>query len=123
MALWPIALPDPKISGYGLNPVDPIIRTDMEGGNVRTRRRSTARLDKVSVLWSLSDAEFALFRGWYDDAVSGINGGSSWFTCSLAVGTSGTSVVEARFTAIWQAKPMPGLQYWDVTATLEVRYA
>ena len=123
MAFWPTTLPAPLVQGYKIAPADQVIRTDMEGGNIRARRRSTARLDKIPCAWMFTDAQLTIFRSWYDDSATGINGGASWFTIDLAVGSTGLDVVEARFTGIWQAQPVSGLLFWEVTATLEVRYA
>ena len=35
MATWPTTLPAPMAQGYGIDPVDPVIRTDMEVGAAR----------------------------------------------------------------------------------------
>ena len=121
MATWLSTLPDPLVPGYGLNPIDQVIHTDMEGGGSRSRRRSAARKDKVSCSWKFTDAQFALFRDWFDDDVAGADGGAAWFTISLPVGATGIDSVEAKFAGIWQSKPISGLLTWEVSATLEVR--
>ena len=119
MATWPITLPRTLATGYDLNPVDPSIRTDMEVGAARTRRRTSARNDKVGVNWIFSDSEMAIFRDWFDDPAQ-CAGGSAWFATKLALGTGGVVAVEARFVGIWKSVVIPPLM-WSVTATLEVR--
>lgn len=119
MAAWPSTLPPPLASGYGINPVDPTIRTDMEVGAARVRRRTAARNDKVSVSWVMTDAQFAIFRVWYDDAAEAA-GGAAWFSASLAVGTGGIVPLEARFSGAWKSAHLGALR-WSVTAELEVR--
>lgn len=116
MAIWPSTLPRPQVAGYQVAPVDPAVRTDMEVGAARVRRRTAARNDQVSAVWRLTDAEMDVFRAWWDSA-----GAGAWFTgLSLALGDGGLTAVEARFVGTWQASVLPGLN-WDVSARLEVR--
>lgn len=121
MPTWPATLPAPMVAGYALNPVDMTARTEMEAGPARVRRRSSARVDMVPVQWSVSDAQMAIFRAWFDDPAEA-NGGAAWFTVSLLMGNGGTQTVSARFSGIWQAAYVPHLR-WQVQATLEVRDA
>lgn len=124
MAYWPTTLPPPVFNGYQLAQIDPAIRTTMEGGNVRARRRTTARTDRITCVVVLTDSEFYTFRAWFDDA-GGANGGASWFDVSLQVGginSSALQTVEATFAAVWSASH-PLYNQWEVTMPLEVRYA
>ena len=63
---WPDTLPGPSAPGYGLTPIDPTVRTAMEVGPQRTRRRTLARMDRVKVQWRFSAQEYAVFRKWYE---------------------------------------------------------
>jgi hypothetical protein len=119
MATWPSTLPVPSYDGYALDPVDPVIRTDMEVGSGRSRRRTKARNDKINVTWRLTDAEMATFRTWFDDDAQAA-GGSAWFTTTLATGATGLDSVEARFSGMWKGSLSGGMN-WTITATLEVR--
>ena len=112
--------PVPLVEGYALNPVDPVIRSEMESGPPRARRTSYARNDKINVSWLMTDATFAAFRVWFDSD-EGAGGGAAWFNMDLPVGEYGFRTVEARFASIWQAAPNGTLR-WKVTATLELRY-
>ena len=119
MATWPATLPAPLAAGYGVQPADPVARTDMEAGPPRMRRRTAVRNDRVPVAFVLDAAQMAAFRAWFDDAATGIAGGSAWFDVSLDVG-EGAAAVEARFLAVWQAEQLaPGL--WRVSANWELR--
>jgi hypothetical protein len=120
MASWPGTLPNPTAAGYQLQPGDQTLRTEMEVGSPRVRRRTVVRNDRVAVAWVLTDTQLDALRDWFDDASTGIAGGSAWFTVSLAVG--GNTLLEskeARFVGPFQAAREQ--TRWRVTATLEVR--
>jgi len=119
VAAWPSSLPDPLLAGYQLVPVDPAIRTDMEFGAQRVRRRSAARNDRISLAWQLTDAQMAIFRAWYETDAQAA-GGAAWFYVTLAVGDGGAMQKEARFDGAWQATRQGGRTWW-VTAQVEVR--
>ncbi len=124
MAYWPVTLPAPRHDGYQLAQIDPAIRTAMEGGNVRSRRRTTARTDRIACTVRLTNTQFYTFRAWFD-ASDGANGGVSWFTVSLRTGGingSALQTVEATFSGIWTSEH-PSHDTWLVTMPLEVRYA
>lgn len=119
MASWPSTLPAPLLSGYTLDPVDPVIRTDMEFGAARSRTRTKSRNDKLGAAWVFTDAQMAIFRVWYDNPAECAYG-SAWFTISLALGETGLDSCSARFASVWKAALLPG-KAWQVSATLEVR--
>ena len=120
MSSWPTTLPIPTAAGYTLKPVDQSIRTDMEGGAARARRRTTARNDKASAAWYLTDAQLAIFRAWFDNSETGAAGGAAWFSISLPVGSSGMTTVTARFIGTYTASYSDN-SCWTVTAELEIR--
>ena len=117
MATWPATLPPPEKTGYQLAPTDPTIRTEMEVGLPRTRRRTAARDDRITVTWKFTDAQMQTFRTFFNGDGQG---GAAWFTIDLASGNTGIDSESARFASMWQAELLPGLN-WRVTATLEVR--
>jgi len=119
MASYPTTLPLPS-TDYSLEPVDPVARTDMESGPSRSRRRTKARNDHVSVSWNMSDAQLKIFRDWFDDDTTGINGGASWFTVDLLIGNTAFDNVTAKFAGIYTAKYTEYMR-WMVSAKLEIR--
>lgn len=120
MATWPSTLPPPLADGYQLQPTDQAIRTDMETGAPRVRRRTAARNDKLSLSWQFTDAEMAIFRAWYENDSTGAAGGAGWFTSSVKIGTGGLVSLACRFSGVYQATYNPGSS-WRVTAQVEVR--
>ncbi|WP_028319348.1 hypothetical protein [Desulfobulbus elongatus] len=123
MATWPSILPAPRMSGYRLAPIDPAIRTQMEGANTRVRRRSRVRTDRVTCTLRLTDDQLFYFRQFFDDP-TGANGGAAWFGIDLITGSdlAGIVTVEAVFASMWEAE-YAGHNKWLVTMPLEVRYA
>lgn len=119
MASFPSDLPAPLLEGYTLMPVDPSIRTDMEVGGQRVRRRTKARNDRVELSWCFTDAQMNTFRTWFEDDTTGISGGASWFDIKLNIGLGGATDEEARFAQMWKAQR--DSQYWKVSATVEIR--
>lgn len=120
MASWPAGLPNPNGTGYTLEPISPFVRTDMEVGAARSRRRTFARNDALSLSWTFTDAQMATFRAWFENSSTGINGGASWFTVSVPVGNTGFSSLEARFMEMYKAAQF-GQLFWTVSAKIELR--
>ena len=113
---WPATLPLPSIEGYGLHPGEAILRTEMEAGPARQRRRYTQVPSRISVRWTFRRDQFALFEAWYRWHAKE---GGEWFEIEL-LGGIGMSVHEARFTKPFDAKPRSGI-LWEVTSELEIR--
>lgn len=67
MRIWPDPLPTASYPGYGLSPIDPVIRTDFQRGDPRVRLATKTRRDRVSLQWIFTDAEMAAFRSWFHD--------------------------------------------------------
>ena len=80
MRRWPDTLPTPSAPGFGLSPVDPVIRSDMEVGMARVRRVTFARQDLVDMAWRFTDAEMAAFRAWWNDEPWSLAGDSDSLT-------------------------------------------
>jgi hypothetical protein len=119
LAAFPSTLPPMEIPGYVRKPVDPVTRTEMDGGNTRSRRRFTAVPDMVSVTWRFTPAEYAIFVAWHHTTLLD---GAAWFTINL-VGIGGTiASMTAKFAGMYQATLLSGL-HQEVSATLETQVA
>ncbi len=119
MASWPATLPNPLIAGHAVSMVDPVIRTEMESGASRKRRRTFARNDHLTLSWVMSGAQVAIFRAWFDSN-TGASGGAAWFTVDLAIATGGSVTVDASFLKAPQITRI-GQESWSVSGELEVR--
>ena len=116
MATWP--LPTVKPTGvFDIAPVDQTIRTEMEVGTARVRRRTSARNDMFTTAWLMSNTQVATFRNWFDTS---INGGASWFDIALPLASTVESTVQARFRGPY-AITHAGGTYWKIAGVLEIR--
>ena len=113
---WPGKLPLPTVEDYGVQPGDAILRTEMEAGPARQRRRFTQVPSRVSVRWIMRRDQFALFEAWYRWQAKE---GGAWFEIEL-LGGLGLLTQEARFTRQFQAQLLGGT-LWEINAELEIR--
>ena len=113
---WPDRLPLPTLEGYGVQPGEAVLRTEMEAGPARQRRRFTDAPSRIAVRWVLRPDQFALFEAWYRWAAAE---GGAWFEMDL-LGGLGLLPQEARFTRQFDARPWRG-RLWEVTSELEIR--
>ena len=113
---WPTTLPLPSVEGYGLHPGEAILRTEMEAGPARQRRRYTQVPSRISARWVFRREQFALFEAWYRWHAKE---GGEWFEINL-LGGLGLVIHEARFTRPFDAQPRSGV-LWEVSSELEIR--
>lgn len=119
MAAYPSTLPALVAQDYGVQPFDPVVRTQMDVGSARSRRISQARADTVPCSVVYNDAQYKAFREWFDDP-AGAAGGAAWFDFRLAVGEGGKTAKEVKFKSIWRAQ-LVGPLVWRVSMELETR--
>lgn len=62
---WPSTLPQPEQSGYGEQAPNSTIRTEMDAGPVKMRRRYTAAPRLFSLTYHLTAAEVATLDAFY----------------------------------------------------------
>ena len=63
---WPVGLPDGLLmEGLSIEPQNIVIRTSMDAGPVKARRRYTARTIKYSGMQRFDRAEFVVFEQFY----------------------------------------------------------
>lgn len=122
MATWPSMLPSASSpSGYGLAPQSKNVRTQMEIGPARVRRRTRSAPVSVDVQFIFTQQEMAIFEAWFEHE---IDNGAAWFSAPYFNG-SGLTTVEARF--VEEEEPyrarMAGPLEFSVTARWEVRNA
>lgn len=118
MEIWPYSLlPDP-IRTYSIDRVGSVVRTNMDSGRIRQRKRFTRDIRMFSVEWLFDDFQFEVFQSFFAHT---INQGSDFFTVDLWIG-DGFSSVSARFeNGTYQTSFTD--PHWAVSASLEVENA
>ncbi|MEN9903707.1 MAG: hypothetical protein RLZZ555_272 [Pseudomonadota bacterium] len=114
---YPAELPLPLRSGYGMNHVSPMMRTDLESGRARQRRRYTSVPSIASVSWVMTQSEAQLFEAWFRWTLSD---GAEWFNATLRT-PLGLRPYECRFAGMYSGPDLVGVDRWQFSADLEIR--
>lgn len=114
---YPAGLPLPLQTGYGLQTVSPLMRTEMQSGRARQRRTFTSVPQSVTVAWLLTTPQAALFENFFQVALTD---GSSWFFAELQT-PLGIMPLECRFVDIYSGPSLIGFNKWSINATLETK--
>jgi hypothetical protein len=70
--VWPALLPQsPLVSGYNEKLPNTIIRTQMDNGVAKTRRRFTATVRPMSISFTMTPSQVALLDTFYNDTTKG----------------------------------------------------
>ena len=77
---FPKTLPYPTVQGYAIKPGEAIVRTEMEAGPARQRRRYTQTPSRITVKWIFNLEQFAVFEAWYKYYAQE---GGEWFYITL----------------------------------------
>jgi hypothetical protein len=115
-ANYPTTLPNVQMDDYAFKPGNTNIRTEMETGLAKVRRRFISAPTEIKVVWQFTIAQLAIFEKFYEvDCLNGAN----WFYISLVNGMGQTTYL-ARFKDTYEAKASHREFGWSVSATLEV---
>lgn len=117
LEVWPTQLPLPEQSGYAIQHVSPLQRTQMVSGRARQRRVYTSVPSNVSVQWFLTEQQAQLFESWFRYAITD---GADWFLLPLKTPMF-TGNYECRFTGIYEGPVLIAYDKWTVSATIEIR--
>jgi hypothetical protein len=67
MIYWPAGFSDKvNVDGFGYSIGDNLVRTTMDTGPYKTRKRFTKQLDKMSVRMVITKSQYPTFRTFYD---------------------------------------------------------
>jgi hypothetical protein len=94
MAYWPPQLPKPQLAGYSLAPQAAFVRSDMDAGPARQRRRFTQAPTDIAVELVMDQQQLAIFEAWYEHR---IDSGSAWFDAPMLNGQAS----RPRNAALW----------------------
>lgn len=111
---WPTVFPDPRIE-YSFDVETNIIRTEMDAGKIRTRRRFRGGAYRIAVAWHFTDLQMKAFNYFFDTELAG---GSLQFYADLYSGGGGATHL-VRFIGGYRAQYQP-VSHWQISAELEV---
>ena len=117
LAVWPEQLPLPEQSGYAIQHVSPLQRTEMVSGRARQRRVYTSVPSNVAVQWFLTEQQAQLFEVFFRYAITD---GADWFLLPLK-SPMFTGDYECRFTGIYEGPTLTAFNKWTVSATIEIK--
>lgn len=115
---FPTTLPGMLMRNYSLKPINNAIRTEMESGPARMRRRYISVPTEVTVQWLFSLAELNTFQTFYRNTIFD---GVAWFNIKIVDGR-GEGTFLARFKEPYRAATEAREHMWVVDATLEVMF-
>ncbi len=114
--LWPEqALGCPIRAGYGVQPETGLVRTPMESGLARARRRYPRAPGRVSASWIMSGTQLRYYYAWVEQKAGY---GAAWFTVNLDYGV-GRQPVTARIVEAPKISRISSRR-WRVDMILEV---
>lgn len=114
--LFPEALPNVIMGDYSYKQANNLIRTEMESGPAKVRRRFVSVPTDVNVSWKFSRAELAIFENFFRNT---IYDGATWFQIKLVNG-AGETLCTARFKEAYDASTDAKEHSWVVRGKLEV---
>jgi len=114
---YPVGLPVGLHSGRSYQLQSPLLRSDLESGRARQRRRFTNVPMGAKINWLFNDSEGQLFEVWWRDQLVD---GSLWFECPLDT-PIGFQDYTCRFTGVYSGPSRVGPNLWAYSAELELR--
>lgn len=113
---YPAGLPHPLREGYGFEPENNILRTQMQSGRARQRRSFTSIPAYANLSWIFAtQGQAQLFDAWAQQVA-----GPDWFTIPLNT-PLGLEDHECRFLQSPVGPTRVGNRYWGFTARVELR--
>ena len=107
---YPRCLPPPLAAGYDLDSPDDWLRSEMDGGLTRVRRRDGVVPRKVGVHWLVTGLDAATLDAWLRQA------GGAWQAMTLH---SPQGVVDCRARRVGPWSSRHEKTWWRVSATFE----
>lgn len=115
MSSWPSSLPQaPLVQGYSETFADNLLRTPMDKGPVKVRRRTTRGVKTFAITFRLTAAQAATFTTFFEDTLS--DGALSFTFTQPRTGTTLT----VRFVSVPSLRAERRGQFYILDATLEV---
>ncbi|SDS03969.1 hypothetical protein SAMN05216198_1042 [Halopseudomonas litoralis] len=118
MIQYPAGLPCFERTGYGLKTKDPQLRSELESGRSRPRRKFTQTPTAIEVVTRpMNDAQAQLFEAWWEQVLVS---GTKWVDLPLKT-PLGMQHYTAQFVGIYDGPLLVGVSHWRFSCTVVLR--
>jgi hypothetical protein len=118
MLSYPSLLPSPLLSGYNLQQQPNLLRTEMDSGRSRQRRRFVNVPSQAALTFIFTETQASIFEGWI---VHGLLGATAWFEIALKT-PLGMKTCQSRFISNPLETSTVVGQHWQYQASVEILY-
>lgn len=115
--IYPATLPLPQRDAYEIRHVSPFMRSELDTGRARQRRKYTTTPSNIRVKFIFTAQQGITFEEWFNDVLTD---GASWFNILLRT-ESWFEDFECRFMEMYDGPALKGRDHWEFTAELETR--
>ncbi len=112
LPVWPTGLP---LIDFSRKPKAPFVRTDMDGGLARQRRRFRVYPVTVNVNFFMDQEKYDLYHNFCEVDLGGY---SSWFSMRID-GASGVDSRRVRWLDTPNEQRIPGNGFWQISGQVE----
>lgn len=114
MIVFPRGLPAPLRDGYGFDPFNNIVRTDMASGHAKQREGFETVPTEPQLTWIFTAPQALLFASWSAQVAK-----ANWFTLALQT-PAGYFDQQVRFKKTPVGPVLFGVDHWKYTAVCEI---
>lgn len=115
MPTWPEFMPTPNQQNYSETPQNQILRSEMETGPAKTRRRFTAASRTIPVQYEIPKGRVPDFEAFFDQDIAAGALSFSW-----PHPRTGQTVM-AKILPPYRLVPLSGGEWWQLSLTIEVQ--
>lgn len=115
METWPVSFPAPN-EDFSAEAIAGALRTAMDSGAIRQRRRFSVDLTQISISWTLDNIQMAVFSSFHKNR---LNLGTDWFIMPLDLG-GGMVNHTVRFVGGQYSQQYAPISFWTVSAKMDV---
>jgi hypothetical protein len=115
---YPPVLPAPLSSGYAMGIGQTDVRTEMDAGPARQRRRHQQKPVQLQLSWLMTRDQLSVFEYFYEVV---LDGGAEWFDGPLSSGVGCTASVPLRLISGYEVTQAASDGLWQITANAELR--
>jgi len=118
MIKYPNFLPGPLLAGYTLNQQSNLLRSEMDSGQARSRRRFKNVPSIISSTWMFTSEQAGLFEAFIE---YGLTGGTAWFEVPIKT-AAGIKTGQLRFVSnpLENCKTLSPTR-WQYSAKIELK--